>query len=296
MVYGAALTGAPTFAIVPTFAAAGNRISPSIDLSSITEVAYCAIGWQATTPADTSVTVTTSIDGGATYSAATNGECPTGVTAGGDLSTITDFRIKVALATDDDTATPLVEGLGLLVQDTSGPALLYQLNTVPGITITDRSANSNTGTMSFPTSQTGVNATTGVLESTRSKVPLSQLLSVGDIVSPVTGAAASGNIFNQTETGFGSLPFQSMMQTMATGGELPLKFVWVVAIGLFSIALGVVALHLTGSLMISGVGMGAGLSVGAAVGAGLIPGWTIILFVILALALIVMRSRGALPL
>jgi hypothetical protein len=70
----------------------------------------------------------------------------------------------------------------------------------------------------------------------------------------------------------------------------------VVAIGLFSIALGVVALHMTGSLMISGVGLGAGLSVGAAIGGGLIPGWTVILFVILALALIVMRSRGALPL
>jgi hypothetical protein len=296
LVYGAALTAAPTFDIVPTFQALGNRISGAIDLSSITDVAYCAIGWQANTPTNTSVTVTTSVDGGGTYSSATNGACPAGITVGGSLSAITDFRIKVALTTSDNTATPLVEVLGLLVQDTAGPALFYQLNTVPGITITDRSANSNTGTMSFPTSQAGINSITGVLESTRSSLSLEQLLSVGDIVSPVTGAAASGNIFNQTETGFGSLPFQSMMQTMATGGELPLKFVWVVAIGLFSIALGVVALHLTGSLMISGVGMGAGLSVGAAIGAGLIPGWTVILFVILALALIVMRSRGALPL
>ncbi len=296
VVYGVALTGAPSFNIVPTFVAAGTRTSGAIDLSSITDVAYCAIGWQATTPTDTTVTVTTSVDGGANYSSATNGECPTGIAVGDSLSTITDFRMKVALNTNDNTVTPLVEGLGLLVQDTADPALYYQLNTVPGVTITDRSANSNTGTMSFPVSQTGVNATTGVLESTRSSLSLEQLLSVGDIVSPVTGAAAAGNIFNQTETGFGSLPFQSMMQTMAIGGELPLKFVWVVAIGLFSIALGVVALHFTGSLMISGVGMGAGLSVGAAIGAGLIPGWTVILFVILALALIVMRSRGALPL
>ena len=296
MVYGAALTGSPTFNIVPVFQDAGNRVSGAIDLSSITEVAYCAIGWAATTPTHTSVTVSTSVDGGANYSSATDGECPTGLTVGGSLSAITDFRIKVTLDTTDSTVTPLVEALGLLVQDTAGPALYYQLNTVPGVTITDRSAGSNTGTMSFPVSQTGVNATTGVLESTRSTLSLEQLLSVGDIVSPVTGAAASGNIFNQTETGFGSLPFQSMMETMATGGELPLKFVWVVAIGLFSIALGVIALHLTGSLMISGVGMGAGLSVGAAIGAGLIPGWTVILFVILALALIVMRSRGALPL
>jgi hypothetical protein len=296
LVYGAALTGAPTFNIVPAFQLDGNRVTSAIDLSSITDVAYCAIGWQATTPTSTSVAVVTSIDGGANYSTATNGECPTGITVGGSLSTIADFRIKVTLATSDNTVTPLVEGLALLVQDVSGPALLYQLNTVPGINITDRSANSNTGTMSFPVSQTGVNATTGVLESTRSTLSLEQLLSVGDIVSPVTGAAASGNIFNQTETGFGSLPFQSMMQTMATGGELPLKFVWVVAIGLFSIALGVVALHLTGSLMISGIGLGAGLSVGAAIGGGLIPGWTVILFVILALALVVMRARGALPL
>jgi hypothetical protein len=296
LVYGAALTGAPAFNIVPAFQLDGNRVSPAIDLSSITNVAYCALGWQAATPAGTSVTVVTSIDGGANYSTATNGECPTGITVGGSLSTISDFRIRVTLATSDNTVTPLVEALALLVQDVSGPALLYQLNTVPGITITDRSANSNTGTMSFPVSQTGVNATTGVLESTRSTLSLEQLLSVGDIVSPVTGAAVSGNLFSQDETGFGSLPFQDLMQTMATGGELPLRFIWVVAIGLFSIALGVVALHFTGSLMISGIGLGAGLSIGAAIGGGLIPGWTVILFVILALALVVMRSRGSLPL
>jgi hypothetical protein len=296
LVYGAALTGSPSFDIVPAFALSGNRISGPIDLSGISDVAYCAIGWQATTPATTAVTVKTSVDGGVTYSSATNGACPTGITVGGSLSGISDFRIQVDLTTNDNTVTPLVEGLGLLVQDTSGPALYYQLNTVPGVTITDRSANSNTGTMSFPVSQAGVNATTGVLESTRSSLSLEQLLSVGDIVSPVTGAAVSDNLFNQTETGFGSLPFQDLMQTMATGGELPLKFVWVVAIGLFSIALGVVALHMTGSLMISGIGLGAGLSIGAAIGGGLIPGWTVVLFVILALALVVMRSRGALPL
>jgi hypothetical protein len=296
IVYGVALVASPTFAVVPTFAASGNRVIGSIDLSSITDVAYCAIGWQANVPANTTVTVDTSIDGGANYSLATNGSCPTGITPGESLASITDFRMRVNLNTSDSTVTPLVEGLGLLVQDTSGPALYYQLNTIPGVTITDRSANSNAGTMSFPVSQTGVNATTGVLESTRSTLSLEQLLSVGDIVSPVTGAAASSNLFNQTETGFGSLPFQDLMQTMATGGELPLKFIWVVAIGLFSIALGVVALHMTGSLMISGIGLGAGLSIGAAIGGGLIPGWTVILFVILALALVVMRSRGALPL
>jgi hypothetical protein len=296
VVYGAAITGAPTFDISATFQLNGNRVSDAIDLSAITDVAYCAIGWQASIPANTTVAVETSLDGGATYSAATNGSCPTGITMDSSLATITDFRIKVTLNTNDNTVTPLVEELGLLVQDTSGPALYYRLNTTPGVTITDRSANNNAGTMSFPTSQTGINSTTGVLESTRSSLSLEQLLSVGDIVSPVTGAAVSGNIFNQDETGFGSLPFQSMMQTMATGGELPLKFVWISAIGLFSIALGVIALHMTGSLMISGIGLGAGLSIGAAIGGGLIPGWTVILFVILALALVVMRSRGALPL
>jgi hypothetical protein len=296
MNYPAPLTGSPLFDIVASFVSSGTRVSEAINLSGITDVAYCAIGWQATIPTSTTVSVETSINGGAIYSTATNGSCPTGITPGATLADITDFRIRVNLDTTDSSVTPLVEGLGLLVQDTAGPALYYQLNTVPGVTITDRSANSNTGTMSFPTSQAGINSTTGVLESTRSSLSLEQLLSVGDIVSPVTGAAASGNIFNQTETGFGSLPFQDLMQTMATGGELPLKFVWVVAIGLFSIALGVVALHMTGSLMISGIGLGAGLSIGAAIGGGLIPGWTIFLFVILALALVVMRSRGSLPL
>jgi len=296
IVYGVALVASPAFTITPSFVASGSRVSGAIDLSGVANVAFCSLGWKASTPANTTVSVETSVNGGSTYSDASNGSCPTGITLGTGLSAITDFRTRVSLTTGDTTVTPLVNALILVIQDTSGQALFYELNTIPGITIDDRSDNSNTGTMSYPTSQTSINSTTGVLESTRSAVSLEQLLAVGDIVSPVTGAAASGNIFNQTETGFGSLPFQAMMETMATGGELPLKFVWVVAIGLFSIALGVVALHLTGSLMISGIGLGAGLSVGAAIGGGLIPGWTVILFVILALALVVMRSRGALPL
>ena len=295
-IFGAAIVGTPTFTITPTFKASGNRVTPAISLAGVTSVAYCAIGWNATTPTGTTATIETSVNGGSTYSSATNGSCPTGLTVGSSAASITDFRIRVSLTTTDSTVTPTVENLALLVQDASGPALYYQLNTLPGITITDRSANSNAGTMSFPVSTTGIGSNTGVLSSTRASLSAEQVLSVGDVVSPSTGSAVSGNIFNQTETGFGSLPFQSIVATMATGAEVPTRFFWVLFIGLWSIALGAAALIMTKSLMIAGVSMAAGLSLGAAIGAGLIPGWTVILFVILALSLIVLRARGALPL
>ena len=181
IVYGVALVGSPTFDIVPTFTTSGNRVSAAIDLSSITDVAYCAFGWNEETPTSTTATVATSIDDGDNYSAATNGACPTGISTGDSLAAITDFRVKVSLTTTDTSVTPLVTGMALLLQDTSGPALYYQLNTTPGITITDRSANSNVGTMSFPINQTAVDATTGIMESTRSTLSLKRLLSVGAV-------------------------------------------------------------------------------------------------------------------
>jgi len=42
---GTALTATPTFVITPNYVSSGTWISPEIDLSSIIDTAYCAIGW-----------------------------------------------------------------------------------------------------------------------------------------------------------------------------------------------------------------------------------------------------------
>ncbi len=295
---GALPLTAPTgFSIIPSFQSTGNRVTTAVDLSSVTDVAFCAFGWDERIPTNTTVVVATSVDGGAIFTTATNGDCPAGITVGGSLATITDFRARVTLTTTDSSVTPLVYSMALVIQDTTGQALYIQLNDTPGITIADRSANSNVNTMSFPVSLAGIGSTTGILTSTRAVLSAEQVLSAGDVFPGVTGAAVSSNLFNQDETGFATLPFQSYIEAVATGTELPLKFWWIVFAGLGSITLGLAAFFFShGSLMLGGIGMAAGMGVAAAIGDGLLPGWSAMIAIVIIFSLIVLRNRGALPL
>lgn len=293
LVYPLALTGTPTFNIVPSFVASGTRVSPAINLSSVTNVAYCALGWIATTPTSTTVTVDTSINGGSTYTTgATNGACPSGISVGATLAAITDFRIRLNLATTAATSTPLVTDLALVVEDASGESLRYELNTLPGVTITDRSGSSNTGTMSFPVRSSTISSTVGDLTTTRTAVTRAQALAPKNIASPVTGAAVDPNIFETGETGYTALPLFDIMTAISTAGDdLPIRFVWALFIGIGGAVLGIVVLQLTGSLLAAAIGMAVMMTLGAVVGGGLIPGWTVFVFVPIAGAFILMRPK-----
>jgi hypothetical protein len=296
MVFADSLTGAQTFNVVPSFLSSGNRVTAAIDLSSATDVAFCAIGWEATLPASTTLTVETSINGGSTYSSATNGTCPTGIALGSSLSTITDFRIRIALASTDSTVTPLVTALALVIQDASGQDLYYQLNTTPGETVADRSVNTNTGTLSYPVSRAGINNSIAPIKTTRVGVTAEQALTVADVASPVTGSAVSGNLFEQDEDGFAGLPFQELIEAMASGAQSPIRFYWAIFMGFLALVLMFLAYHLTGgSLLFGGLAGGAGMGFAIAIGDGLIPGWSVFLFAALAGALLLIRAKGGLP-
>ena len=294
------LTGSPTFNIVPGFALTGNRVSAAIDLSSVTDVALCGFGWTVTTPTNTTATFETSVNGGTSYSTATNGNCPTGISAGASLASITDFRVRVTLTTTDSTVTPLVTGMALVIQDTTGQALYYQLNTTPGVTITDRSANSNAGTMSFPISTSGVGVSTGALKSTRATISLDQTLTTADVVTPATGVVTAANLFTPSVAGSDTqtLPFDGIVTAMATGAGLPVQSVWIIGIGVLAIFTGAGLYIVTsGSFLFAGIGMGTVVGVGAGLGAvGLNPGWTVLLSAVLMLAFVLLRQRGPIPL
>ena len=295
LLYGVDLSTS-TFDIIPIFQSSGDRVSAAIDLSSVTNVAYCSLAWEATTPTSTTVTVDTSVNGGTSYTSGhTNGNCPTGISVGATLATITDFRVRVNLTSSVSGSTPTVDTLALVIDDATGQELYYQLNTTPSATLTDRSSSgTHTGTMSFPTAITGVSSTVGTLRSTRTQLTTQQALTVPQVASAVTGSATDSNIFSTAagESGFSSLPGDSLVSAISTAGDgLPKRFVWFIFIGFLVIGMGAIALKFTANLMIAALTMGAGLGLWMAVGNGLMPGWVLFVFVPMAGALIMMR-RG----
>ncbi len=286
-----AIIGTPTFNVVADFQASGNRVSTAINLSTVTNVAYCALAWEATTPASTTITVDTSIDGGTNYTLGhTNGNCPAGISAGASLATITDFRIRVNVTTTDSSVTPTIRTLSLIIEDDSGQDLYYQLNTTPGVTITDRSTNTNTGTMSYPVTGSAVSSI-GILTSTRVGISATDAVRSSDVASPVSGSAVAENLFQEGEEGFSSLPGQSLVAAIASAAPYPIRGVWIAVAGLVVILLGLVGMYLTRSLLVAAILMGLGLVAWAIVGTGIIPGWTIFLFVAMAAAFIQLRPK-----
>ncbi len=289
MVFGENLAGA-TFNITPTFKATGTRVSPAIDASGVTDVAYCSIGWEHITPTNTTILVETSLNGGTDYSTASNGSCPTGISLGSSLLAVTDFRIRVTLSTTDSAATPLILALGLVIEDTTGQELFYQLITTPAATLADRSGNSNTGTMSFPVAPAGLASTIAALTSTRASLTTEQALTSSSVVSPVSGAATNDNLFNQTELGFAALPGNSLVSAISEAGSgLPKRFIWFIFLGLVIIGSGAAALLLTQSMAWSAAVMAGVIGFTAAIGDGLMPGWIIFVFIAIAGMLVLIR-------
>lgn len=287
---GGALGATPTFTITPAFQTSGIRVSTAIDLSSVTDLAYCAIGWESTRPANTTVTIETSVDGGANYSSASNGSCPTGLIIGESLATISDFRIRVTLATTDTSTTPLITALALLVEDSSGQDLYYQLNTTPSATLTDRSSNTNTGTMSFPIAPSGITITADPLESTEPPLTTQQALPRQEVTSAVSGSATSGNIFGE-ELGFDTLGLQGIVEAISGAGDgLPVRFVWYIFLGVFVIGVGMLMLHLTGDLLISAAAMAGMMGLLISIGDGLLEGWILWVFLPLAGSFLMFRK------
>jgi hypothetical protein len=291
MNYPTDLTGSPTFTITPSFVSSGTWTSAAINLSAITDLAYCAVGWSSTVPANTTLSMEYSSDGGTTYTPlSSSGACP--FTENTSLSTISDFRIRATLTSTDATITPSLTALGVVAGDTTGQTVRYQLNTTPALTIDDRTGNGHSATMSFPSHPSGVSSTVGSMTALRSAPAAQQVkLGIPQITSPVTGTAVSDNLFNLDETGWAELPGYSIVNTMATAGDgLPIRFVWYLMLGFLTIMLGFWILNLTQSLFAAGGAMALGIGAALAIGGGLMPGWVIFVFIPVALGIILFRK------
>ena len=295
IVYGASLVAPETFTIAPAaFATSGTRVSTAINLSGVTDLAYCAIGWETTLPTNTAVAIETSINGGSTYSTATNGNCPTGLTLGESLASITDFRVKATLTTTDTAATPLITALGLIVEDAGGSELCYQLLTTPSASLADN-CGTYTGTMSFPIGPSTITSSTAPITSTADPLPNARSLAGQDVAQAVTGSATSARLFPAAgdEGGFVGLPLNDLVNEMSTVGDgLPVRFVWFIFLGIATIGAGMMAVHLTSNLFIAAGAMAAVMGFQMAIGStGLLPGWILFAFIPLAAAFLLFR-RG----
>jgi hypothetical protein len=295
IVYGASLVAPETFTISPAaFATSGTRVSTAINLASITNLAYCAIGWEATLPTNTSVAIATSVDGGSNYSTAINGNCPTGLTIGESLESITDFRVQATLTTTNTAVTPLITALGLILEDAGGSELCYQLLTTPSASLSDN-CGTYTGTMSYPIGPSTITSSTASITSTAELLPDARALAGQDVAQAVTGSATSAKLFPDADQGggFTGLPLNDLVNEMSTVGDgLPVRFVWFIFLGIATIGAGMMAVHLTSNLFIAAGAMAAVMGFQMAIGTtGLLPGWILFAFIPLAAAYLLFR-RG----
>jgi hypothetical protein len=84
---------------------AGTRTAPAVDLTPAGTAVQSIITWNATTPANTTLVVDTSLDGGANWSPANNGAAIPGITTGMDLKG-KSLLVRVTETTTDTTVTP----------------------------------------------------------------------------------------------------------------------------------------------------------------------------------------------
>jgi hypothetical protein len=83
----------------------GTRTAPAVDLTPAGTAVQSIITWNATTPANTTLVVDTSLDGGANWSPANNGAAIPGITTGMDLKG-KSLLVRVTETTTDTTVTP----------------------------------------------------------------------------------------------------------------------------------------------------------------------------------------------
>lgn len=91
----------------------GVRTTPSMNLSSVGIASSSKISWQQTLPADTTITIETSLDGGTTWQTATNGEEITNV-KGTDL-TGKSLLVKQTLSTTNIANKPTLHELNISI-------------------------------------------------------------------------------------------------------------------------------------------------------------------------------------
>ncbi len=259
-----------------------------------TNVLFATASWDALVPANTTLLAETSIDGQSTWQAIANGGNIAGIAIGDDLSSTT-IHLRFTLASSDQRFSPIVGLATINITDFDEASMRYALATTPGVTLDDVSDNANLGTMSYPVASTSIFSTMGSLTSTR--VALSQRAAIGDpsfasdVSNALTGSAVSTNIFGD-ETG-SDLPFFGILSDSAVIGDVPVQVLWTLLVIMLTVMGGAWVFKSTTSLLFAGIFMGASMVFAGSIGSGLIPVWTVFLYIVIFTALLALRPKLA---
>ncbi len=131
------------------YLASGTWISPTIVLSTVTNVVSTAVTWSAIAPSNTTLTVESSIDSQASWqSVAASGDSISGISAGDDISS-TNINIRFTFASSDQAHSHQIGTLIVSALDATLDELRYGLID-SALVLLDLSGNAHNGTPSFP--------------------------------------------------------------------------------------------------------------------------------------------------
>ena len=261
--------------------------------TTVTDVTETVINWdEYTYPQATTNTVVmeTSIDNQVSWQTATNGGSIALINEGDDL-TGGALYLRATL-TGDQTFSPVVSFASAFIggdPSLTASTVFYELRSTPGVLLTDLSTKGNDGTMSYPVHPSGIVSSMTALDSTRLTLFQSEAVGVPDAASAVTGAQTDLNLFGEDPGAF--LPLGDLFAAAAADGGLPVRFIWILLIMILGIMIGAFALKVFGSVLMASVILGFVLVLAAWIGDGLIPGWTVVVGLILLTALNLLRPR-----
>ena len=210
------------------------------------------------------------------------------VDVGDDLS-LQNVFVRITFTNVNEIYTPFIHYLQIGAIDAMDSSLHYRLNTTPGVLIEDLSINTNDGTMSYPVQGVGLFSTNSPLQSTRINITQSAAVGIPDFASAVTGSATDNNLFGNDPGSF--LPLGDLFASTATGSGLPVRFIWIIIIMILGIMAGGFALKVFKSTLMSSVILGLVLLVAAWIGDGLIPGWAVVVGLVLLVGMNLLRPR-----
>jgi len=258
-----------------------------------TNVGSTLITWDDLIQAGTlTVTGSASFNGGV-FTEISKGAAIPGVTSGMNLAS-SNLQVRFTLTgtgVDAGVYSSFVGEAQVIVRGAgTNPDLHYELNTMPGITIDDRSPNNNDGTMSYPVPLGGIAVTLGNLTPTRVDLSAAEAIGVPEIVSAVTASAVLVPL-SSLDPGTG-LPFGDLVADWATGFDLPIAMIWGFIFLLVSIAIGAWVTRWTDSPLFGGITMLGIFSLGIVIGTGLVQPWILILAIPIAIVIVWMRRFG----
>jgi hypothetical protein len=159
----------------------------------------------------------------------------------------------------------------------------YQPNTmIIGTQLPDMSGNTNHATFSWGSNPGTVSVSHGAL----------QILNLQQMTEEEEQGALQlfgevptepGGFYNAEN--YGALPGSSVINELATAGQIPLKLFWVPMLFMIVIAIGLVVYGKTRHIM--GVAIGSCIVLGIFCGVGMLPWWVMIPYVILSVTMIV---------